>query len=318
MRQRTNQAYRPGTLANQKSHHILYMAFCLKFELSPLPAATDVLQLFVEFLMTTYSSPKSVLNVVSSVKTLHLALQLDTAAFQSYDFSLTKRSLLINVRHFPTRAPPLPPSLLNALVALSLKLGPQGTAFATLLALAFCTLARLSSLVPVSPTTPDITRVPVISDLSVARDGFSLNLKWSKTLQAADRAVSLPIVKASSSPSCPVTLLTRLLSQLRSAPPNTPLFAWPTSSLSQPFNFFTVRLARSWLNNLLDQCPGQGSGFTFHSFRRGGSTAAFQEGASLDEVKALGTWSSDSALLYIPQALARRRAAHKLVSQLRA
>ena len=294
------------------------MAFCEKFSLTPLPAAPETLQLFLEFLLTTYASPKSALNAITSIKTLHHIANADASAFDSFVFSLSKRAVLHTVRHSPKRAPPLPPSLLSSLISVSLPLGPQGVAFAALISVAYNSLARLSSLVPDSPSMPDVSRVPLISDLLTTSTGFGINLKWTKTLQASDQAVVLPLIAAPLSPACAVTRLSSLLSQLRGAPPTTPLFAWPiASSGGTVYQFFTIRLARSWLSALLTQCASPGDKYSFHSFRRGGATSAFGQGASLDEVKALGTWSSDAALLYIPQALARQRAAQKLTASLR-
>ena len=316
-RRRVSQAFRPGTIANHRSHHILYLAFCDKFFISPLPAAPLTLQLFLEFLLTTYASPRSALNVISSVKVLHLVADADTTAFTSYSFSLSKRSVINNVRHLPSRAPPLPPSLLVSLVSLSLTLGPPGVAFAALLAVTFNSLARVSSLVPASESAPDLSRTVLIADLAPTNSGYALSLKWTKTLQASDRAVVLPILRAPLSPACAATRLSALLLQLVGAPPTLPLFAWPvTSGTSPTYKFFTLNSARHWLDSLLRHGGNHQSGYTFHSFRRGGATAAFAQGASLDEVKALGTWASDAALLYIPQAMASYRAASRLVSHL--
>ena len=85
---RTGQAFRPGTVANRRSHVLLYAAFALLFGLQDFPATSHVLLLFGEFLLRTYRAPKAVTNALSSVRGFHLLHSLTTEGCDSYYLTL--------------------------------------------------------------------------------------------------------------------------------------------------------------------------------------------------------------------------------------
>ena len=126
---RHGQAFRPGTLANQRTHLMLYVAFTIWFGLSDFPAGVRVLLLFGEFLLRTYKAPKAVTNALSSVRGFHLLHGLSTDGSDHYHLTLFKRSLQLTVRHVPTRAPPLPFELLEKLCARAMAGGGLGDSF---------------------------------------------------------------------------------------------------------------------------------------------------------------------------------------------
>ena len=143
-RRRTEEAFRPGTKANQNSH----VAFSLFFQERDFPATGGHLLRFAEFLMRSLRSHKSATNALSSLRTFHLQHGFSVEAFLDYRLALWKRALPATVRHVPTPARPMPVELLNTLCSLAAGLGERGAVFSALLALAFASLARLSSLVP--------------------------------------------------------------------------------------------------------------------------------------------------------------------------
>ena len=91
--QRQRQAFRPGTLRNRRYHFSLYLLFCRHFQFRPLPASPSTLVLFVEFLLRSFRSVKSVLNALASVRFLHSFRFEPVTAFDDFHLKLMLRSL---------------------------------------------------------------------------------------------------------------------------------------------------------------------------------------------------------------------------------
>ena len=275
------------------------------------PASPRRLLLFGEFLARGFRAPRSVTNALSSLRGFHLDRGLDASAFDTRQVSLFCRSLQHTLRHVPARAPPLPLAVLERLCVLAESRCQEGLVFATLLSVTFFSMARLSSLVPPSSGPYDFSRFPSFADLDVRADTVWLSIKWAKCHQGAGQGFSVPLRSLAGSPACPVALLATLVGGARGPPASTPLFARPRGRGRGRGSggFFTTGSARRWFSELLAASGLTGSGFTFHSLRRGACTLAYQQGASVADLQALGGWRGDSVHLYLPAASARQRAA---------
>ena len=278
-----------------------------------MPAAVATLLAFAEFLLRSFKCPKSVTNTLSSLRTFHLDLGLRTDAFEHRRLWLFKRALPLTVRYTPSPAPALPLVVLDSLCALAHSQGPLGRIFATFAAVLFFSLARVSSMLPTVQGSFDTTRLPTLADVEVRGADLVLLLKWGKNCQHTSQGFRVPLLRTSSAHACPVRLLLEHLATLRHLPPSAPLFSLPTSRHnSGPPSSLTVPVARTWLRTLLTLLGLRDRGYSFHSFRRGATTLAFQRGAQLSDLKALGGWRSDAVRSYFPAFTARLRAAHTL------
>ena len=308
------QAFRPGTIRNRRYHWDLYLGFTSRFGLRDIPASPDTLSVFVEFLLRSFRSPRSVTGAIASVRHLHDLLGATTAAFTDYSFNLTLRALPLSVRHMPMGAAPCTPALLRRLQLASTGLGLRGLVFFVLCTVAFHTLARLSSLVPASLPF-DNTRFPTMGDLIPQDEGLLLQVKFSKTTQAASQVFSVPLLPSPDRSLCPVTALLAMRTALKFPPPDSPLFLWPSQvkgCTSDSFPSLTTGGARQFLRVVLQRAGLSPDTLTFHSFRRGGCTTAAQAGATLPDLKALGHWRSEAVRAYLPALPMQLRAAKRL------
>ena len=199
--------------------------------------------------------------------------------------------------------------------------GAAGLAFATLLSVAFFSMARLSSLVPTSPNTADSTRHPSFADVGVEGDRVTLRIKWAKCHQRAEQGFTVPLLKMEASPACPVDLLASLTHLVRGAPNTTPLFSYPLAQSGLRRGYRSLCTGgggggggRRQLQALLLRLGLAGEGYTFHSLRRGACSRAYEQGASIPDLQFMGGWRGDSVQLYLPAAAARDRAASFLHS----
>ena len=302
--ERAKRAFRPGTVANQESHALLYLAFTIHFRFTDLPADSGTLICFAEFLLRSLTAVKSVTNALSAVRRLHLDLGFPTDAFEACSLVRWKRALPLTVRSVPHQAPPLPLAMLERLCQAAVWVGGFGCTLRALLTVLFHSMARVSSLLPYSGARFDKTRHVMVGDCRRQGDGYLLQIKWGKTLQSTGQAFWVPLLPREGSPACPVVALRQLL-EGEGGGPDQPLFRAGAAPLS-------VSLARSWLRVLLASLGLVGDAFTFHSFRRGSCTQAFARGAQLEDLQALGGWRSGSVALYRSADDARLRAARAL------
>ena len=299
-------------MANRHSHGLLYVAFSIYFAFPDFPAAVSTLLCFAEFLLRSFTAAKSVLNALASVRALHTEGGFDTAAFDQPALLKWKRALPFTLRIAPSPAPPLPVDLLVEFCKFAVSLGKKGRVFAALLSVTFFSMARISSLLPVSLTGFDRSRLPCLADVFLEDGRCSLFLKWAKNRQGPEQGFRVPLLPFGVEVACPVRNLTWLLGVLRSAPLSTPLFSFPGhrgSSRGAGRQGFTIRLARTWLSCFNEVLAMQGQKYTFHSFRRGACTLAHERGAAVSDLQSLGGWRSEAVTEYFSADSARRRAA---------
>ena len=278
------------------------------------PSSVDTLLLFLEFLAREYRSPKAVRNVLASLRFHHERLGFSLEQFGHFKFRLALRSLPFTMRSHVSQAPPFPWRLLGPLVQSTGLLGPWALVFKALVTLAFVTFARLSSLVPPTGRAFESSRWPTLADLVFNGDGASLRLKYSKTRQGADGGRWIPFRASHTSP-CPLAIARRLLqgSLQAGAPLSAPLFAL-RSTTGSTVTVLTQAQARRFLATTLGALGLPTRAFTFHSFRRGGCSHAFAQGAAESDLALHGDWRSAAVREYYPAGLARQRVAISLAS----
>ena len=282
------------------------------YGLQAFPTPLRTLLLLVEYLTLFYAAPKAIGNVVASLRFHHERLGFSFKTFEHLQLRLALRSLPFTLRATPSPALPFPPSLLGSLLAAGCSLGPWALPFRALCLFAFYSFARLASLVPASAFGFDVSRFPTLADLSVQGDRAALRIKFSKTRQAADGGFWAPFLPVSSGP-CPVQMA-RVLKQraLRlGLGPFCPLFSAFRQTGGAPLPLTQAR-ARLFLRQCLQQLRLPLQRYSFHSFRRGGCTFAFQQGAVESDLALHGDWRSSAVRAYYPADGARLRVASLL------
>ena len=316
-RDRSKQAFRPGTRANHRSHALLFLAFADYFGFEGVPADTETLVCFAEFLFRSYTALKSVTNALASVKRLHLDLGMDIKSFGSNELQLWLRAAELTCRHVPVGAAPLPVYVLEVTCRRALELGERGVIFSALMAVMFYSMTRISSLVPGARQGFDSTRLPTIADVELLHDGTAvLRVKWAKNAQRAEAGFRVPLLPVAGSPACPVENLSRLLRLGGQKGGHAPLFGFRAGRAGRvgTYHGFTIPLARSWFDMLLaagGYSAGKG-GFSLHSLRKGACSLAFKNGAAEADLQALGGWHSAAVRTYYSRMDARKRAAAAL------
>ena len=291
-------AYAEGTFKNLEIQWSKYLEFCQEFKCDVMPADVETICLYAQYLSNQFKAPQSVKNYINGVRVLHALNDHPVSAFKSFELNLTLKGIARLKAHTPRQAAPITPEIL---LAMSNFVGSTTTdivAWAAILTAFFCML-RKSNLVPTSAHHFDPKKQLKKKDILLNKQSALVDIHWSKTIQFAERALTIPMLVIPGSPLCPVSALKRMRHVIHSEP-DQPAFSIGGSRA------LTYRECTAKLKQWLEQAGWDGSKFSMHSLRRGGATLAFKAKVPGELIKLQGDWASESYLRYLSIPLEQR------------
>ena len=258
-------AFADGTHKNLKIQWKSYILFCLYFGFQFVPADSETLALYIQFLARSFKSVDAIRNYVSGVKFLHILQDVPCPHFSSVDIKLSLRGLERIKKHLPKRAFPITPDLLLAIKLHLNMFDPLHVTFWALCLVAFFCMARKSNLVPHSAKSFDASKQLCRRDFVVGEDCIMVTFKWSKTNQFNKRLVHLPLMQIPGSLLCPVRALSLMFGMVP-ARGDEPAFAIQQGKKLIPFSYTQLQSMLKWAISLTGHDP---TAFSSHSFRRG-------------------------------------------------
>lgn len=278
-----------GTTKNLRIQWESFLLFCFFFGFNPLPASTEVVSLYVQFLSRSFKSVDAIKNYVSGIRTMHLLLGI-SIDINSYLINLTVKGINRLHPRCIRQALPITPAILKQFYSGLDFTSPLDVCFWCLFLFAFFLLARKSNLV--LERKSDISgKFLLRKDVTKQADYLLVTFRWSKTIQFGDRLLQIPLIKMNSM-LCPVLAYERLISMVPLSG-EVPLFSYAKNK-AITYSMFQTKLRSLCKNIGLD--PQE---YSSHSFRRGGATLAFQAGVPADLIQFLGDWRSDAYKKYL-------------------
>jgi hypothetical protein len=292
-------------------HLRAYSAFCIYFDKPMFPTTFQVMSAYIQCLGNSFQSSTSILNYVQTIKTLHKLLDHEFPDTSSFLFKLQIRGLARTLQHMPKQAQPVDPHTLIKCYHLLALHTPLHQSVWSAFTIAFFTMARLSNLVPASPTSFDPSKHLTRADVVVTGDTMMVAYKWSKTNQYGARQLVIPLVSIPDHPLCPVSAFNNLLTSSPASPTD--------SAFSYKQGHLTMCLTQSRLiyifRTLLSKLGMDSSLYSGHSFRRSGATWAFLSGVRSELIKHQGDWKSDCYLRYLSFTIDQRtQVSHQMAS----
>ena len=292
-RRRISHAYRPGTKANQRSQIKSYLSFCISHGLKYRNPSVDTLCVYAEYLAHKLTSPKSVKNYLGAVQLYHNYIGLEAPNSSHFRYILMLRALPLTMRHFPSQKLPVTPEILDQICAVCDQIGATGIVLKVAFTLTYYGFLRQSNIAPASRTGFDPSRHTTRGDVTLSPPGLVVQLKWSKTHQAPGTPALVPIPSVPGQRTDPVAAYTSMLRAVPTRSPADPLLTLPSR---RPV---TSRYLQRALRCILTALGLHAHAYSLHSFRRGGATTAFREGADFIDVKRHGLWRSDAFWDYV-------------------
>ena len=171
----------------------------------------------------------------------------------------------------------------------------QGRIYKAIFLTGFFAFLRLSNLCPYSSATFDSTRHLTGADLIFTKSFVKVILKWSKTIQTRDSVQIITLPRLVDQDLCPRAAL-KYLKKYYTFNDQSSLFQSYGPVGWSPLIDSKVRKVLKAINIKLGLNP---SHFTFHSFRRSGSTFAFNCHIPIRSIERHGIWTSDCVWQYI-------------------
>ena len=233
------------------------------------------------------------MNYLSGARTWVLLFGGSTSAFDSYQVNLMKNGVRRLSNHVPTPAPTITPADIKRVVRYLRAAGAEANVLVAAILMAYTTLLRQSNLLM---STSDSAPGHWLRRCDVSRTDLGLTVAVHSTKTTRGHAQSFLIhIPASHASCCPVRAWDRYASAqiLR---PLEPAFMLPKGG---PLLGHT--LVSALRLGLQSKCSPNTTKYTLHSLRRGGAQAAAAAGSSLQDVMALGSWSSAAIHCYVPR-----------------
>lgn len=140
------------------------------------------------------------------------------------------------------------------------------------------------------------------SDFSFFHWGMIIKLRRSKTIQFSERELLIPVARTSNKDLCAVYWCEKHFLQV-DLPTTEPAFQVPSPDGFQPLPY---RALQSAIKFFCSKAGLQERDFSSHSLRRGGATFLAIQGATIQDIRVRGDWSSDCVYKYIQQPLSQR------------
>jgi hypothetical protein len=324
-----SKAYAEATTRARNRAVLAFARFCLVAQLDFFPASDDTLCKYVAYLATHGLKASSIRAYLAHIGTFHKLKGVNDPT-QSFALSTTVKGVArIRDSRPESKAPLTPVELVKIRGVLDWTSSLHRTFWACLV-IGFWSYLRGSNLVQKTKRDFDNLRHVSPDNVTASRDGVTIALQRTKTIQFNERELRIPLLHMPGNPLCPIKAL-RDMWELCPAQSGTSLFLFRAPSGR------TTPLVHSLLNKreqpnprplgprltnylvvIKLQCSLAGLNaelYSGHSLRKGGATCALIAGVSETMVKLQGDWVSDAYRRYISFSLQQKAEVPRQVEQ---
>jgi hypothetical protein len=287
-------AFAVTTRKTYRSQLKMYLQFCLEFECQPLPISQRALIAYTAYLAWKLSA-NSVPGYLTVLRILHLEAGLGNPLENNYELNLIKKGIKREKGVAPVQKKPMTSPILRLMYGFLDLSKPAELSFWAACLISFFGFLRKSTLLPGTDTHLNDKILLCEDVLELCLDSFVLRVKHSKVIQFGEKLHCIPFVLTPEFCLCPVRAL---MAHFGASPlgAKRPLFNYLFAGREMRLDqaAFVVRL-----KSCLKSAGVGASGYSAHSFRRGGASYAFEMGVSPLQIKLRGDWASDTFEKYV-------------------
>ena len=285
-------AFAQQSWSNLRTQITAFFMFCIHFHLTPLPADLDTICMYSQFLSRSFKSPQAIRNYVQGVKFLHIITGHEYEFSNNRILHMVLRGIEKGLEHMPGRAIPISPDILKSVARIIDLSCPTDVSCFCAGLLLFILMARAGNVF--YNLEHGAPRGLSRGQVSISNDVMLVTFTRTKTISFGSRVLQIPILAAPHSLLCPVAVFRRM-THLVPAACHKPLFMF--YGRLTPFSRFSFLVHfRALLERAGVPHP---SGFSCHSFRRGGASWAFRVGVPGEVIQVYGDWASDCYKRYL-------------------
>lgn len=275
---------------NRKRQSILYLKFCVAYNVHYLSPLISDLMMYVQFLKNSFASQVSVKNYVSGARTWVQLHTGDTRNFDSLELRQMFAGLDATTLHVPVPAYPLTAvdikmicDYIDSHPELPLAIKPCILIGYTCF-LRSCNLLAPSTLKWLGPHTM------LASDIELNEEGLLIFLRSSKSFNAKSSKV-MKVEKVKNPKYCPVMAWAFYRANVNPCPMG------PAFMVTDYIPLISRNVVDVFDRALRTRLPSQAK-LSMHSLCRGGTQVAANQGASNEQLLIHGTWKSTKGLKY--------------------
>jgi integrase len=243
------------------------------------------MSLYIEYL-SAFLRPTSMANYLSAVKTLHKANKINYLHDNQWLIQLQLKGSAKRNPQLIRKATPMTPEMLKKIHDSVDRTTQCGITRWALYSMWFFLMVRKSNILPDSADTFDPVKQLCRKDIQDKEEFLEVSFGWSKTNQAGQRALLLVVPMLDDPLLCPVTAYRRMI-RLVPATTEGPAFGLWEGGAFLPYTY--SQLQKDLKSDALLAGYTEG-GFSSHTFRRGGTSTALDEGASKLIIQKQGDW----------------------------
>lgn len=248
---------------------------------------------YIEFLVDSTPSPKTVSNHISHLRTYLRKAQASTQQVDTYRVKWALNSVHRDTAYIPRIKQAFPVNLLNQMV-IALPSAPHGNIIRVSILLMYYAALRQSEVLPYSSSTFDHRRHLSRRDVVLCDGAVSVHIKHAKNLQSVYEFKRVMLQPAPDPRLCIVNAVSQMYQTT------------PTHHLDEACVLFNDSrrpvsveyIRRQWKAHLV-QHGVETEALSLHSLRKAAATAAHDEGCSELEIQRYGGWRSNAHRSYI-------------------
>lgn len=248
---------------------------------------------YIEYLVHSTPSPRTVSNHISHLKTYLRKAQASTNQVENHRVKCSLTAVSKDTSYMPRIKLAFPVHLLQEMIIL-MPDSHQAHITKTAVLLMYYAARRQSEVVPYSSSSYDHKRHLSRSDVTIMDGALKVVIKHAKNLQTVYQQKTVILQPAPDPRLCVVRAIELLYAQVPTFHSHEPCLMFAGSRRSATVEF----VRRSWSNHLIrhsvDVAP-----LSLHSLRKAAATAAHDEGCSEYDIQRYGGWRSNAHRSYI-------------------
>lgn len=248
---------------------------------------------YVEYLVASTPSPKTVSNHISHLRTYLRKAQASTRQVDNYRVKWALTAVGKDSAYVPRIKLAFPVLLLKRMIQL-LPFTYHGTIIKAAVLVMYYAALRQSEVMPYSSASFDPRRHLSRNDVTIIDGSVRIRVKHAKNLQSVYQQKSV-ILHAAPDPSlCVVNTLRTHFEHVPTLHPNEPCLMFHHNRRPVPVEF----VRRQWASHLSSQDIDT-SPLSLHSLRKAAATAAHDQGCPELDIQRYGGWRSNAHRSYI-------------------
>lgn len=266
--------------------------FCYEMDLVPANPSHKNICAYIEFLKSTISSPRTIANHLSNIRTYLKKAQASTDQVDNFRVKNAMTAIKRDNSHIPRIKDAFPVDILQHMI-IALPSSTEGMLIKVAVLIMYYAALRQSEVLCHSTASYDPHRNLSRRDVVVVNNHLIVHIKHAKNLQSIYESKTVTLQPSSNPSLCVVRAVSDMYHTIPTIHQDEPCIMFPSR---RPVTIEFVR--RHWSDHL-KRLDVDTASLSLHSIRKAAATAAHQHGCPELDIQRYGGWRSNAHRSYI-------------------